>query len=751
MFTFLSPLFLIGLASAAIPLIIHLSRSRRTKKMRFSTTRFFTDQFLRSYRMSRLKELFLLACRMALCAILAMALAQPLVMPKGIGALGAGTRTVVVVLDNSASMGYVEDGQTLFDRAKAAARELVAGLRPGDTASVVLAGRRASGPEVLFAEPTPGLGDVLEALNHAQVACLGTDLPGALARAELIAAASSAPNKEVYLLSDLQDSGWDLSEATAHAPTDCQVAIIRIRPKTVANVAVTAVQHAPARPIAGVPLAIRPHLTVQGEPARPCTIRLFIYNKDGKAEKVGERQMDEVRPGRWPAPRFYHTFATGGWHAGYVEVGDDALALDNRRYFAFNVLEAARILAINGSPARDPARDELFFLKAALTVNAEGQNPLQVETIAPPALDSTNLDAINLIILANVESLTPAAVEKLESFTDRGGSLLVFLGGKVNPAFYNQTLAGPTRPHGGLLPARLRAVEGNSAKTDQFAFVADVAHDHPALAAFSDPQLVNWSSVSFKALWAVDPSEARVLMRASSGVPLLLEKQYGKGRVMLFASSCDRKWTNFPMRPAFLPWLHGIVAYLAQEPLGRQAPAATGDVLRLPTSTAEALPQARIKKPDGTTGFATSTGDAQEPLVFADTEQAGIYQLWVSEKEEKPALVAVNLERYESDLTGLDEVFAEQTAEASGSREEQIAAGFRKLLGRATDDYRVSYVDDPVHLTQHGTLAAGLKLWDYLLAAVLLIALLEPWLANHISQRHYGRPREALHTHWAQQ
>ena len=44
MFTFLSPIFLVGLLSAAIPLLIHLSRSRRTKKIQFSTTRFLTDE-----------------------------------------------------------------------------------------------------------------------------------------------------------------------------------------------------------------------------------------------------------------------------------------------------------------------------------------------------------------------------------------------------------------------------------------------------------------------------------------------------------------------------------------------------------------------------------------------------------------------------------------------------------------------------------------------------------------------------------
>src|SRR3954465_9545889 len=104
-FTFLSPWYLIGLLSALIPLVIHLSRSRRTKVMKFSTTRFFTDQFLRSYRMSRLKELFLLACRVALCAVFATALARPLLLPRGTSFLAGGARSVVLVIDNSASMG----------------------------------------------------------------------------------------------------------------------------------------------------------------------------------------------------------------------------------------------------------------------------------------------------------------------------------------------------------------------------------------------------------------------------------------------------------------------------------------------------------------------------------------------------------------------------------------------------------------------------------------------------------------------
>ena len=105
MFELLNPWYLAGLVAIGIPLLVHLSRSRKTKKMRFSTTRFFTDQFLRSYRMSKLRERWLLACRIALFALFAFALAQPL-MRLGDAAPSASdaARTVVLVLDNSASI-----------------------------------------------------------------------------------------------------------------------------------------------------------------------------------------------------------------------------------------------------------------------------------------------------------------------------------------------------------------------------------------------------------------------------------------------------------------------------------------------------------------------------------------------------------------------------------------------------------------------------------------------------------------------
>jgi hypothetical protein len=736
MLTFLSPLFLVGLLSAAIPLVIHLSRSRRTKKMKFSTTRFFTDQFLRSYRMSRLNELLLLACRMALFGLFATALARPLLLPKGQAFLGGQTRSVVLVIDNSASMGYMEAGRTLLDRARDVAKQLLDGLQPGDSASVVLAGRRAAGPEVLFPEPTPALGDVHQAIDSLKAATLAADLPGALARAEEIVRSSGAQSKEVYLLSDLQKSGWEAPHDEIEPRSDSEVLffLVQVRPKSPENLAITALQYAAARPMVGVPFALRPHLHVQGQGVDSCAVGLYV---DG--QKVGEKRVEKLQSGRWAVPRFYHTFTTGGWHSGYVEVQDETLPADNRRYFAFEVLDSIKVLAVNGAPSQVPRLDELFFLKTALTASAEGKSSIQFDMASPAAFATQDLSGYPLVILANVESLSPRAVEKLEGFVDQGGSLLVFLGDKVNPTFYNQNFSDAARLHEGLLPGRLLEIEGNPANEKALQVVIDVDYGHPALAAFQDPKFASLAGVHLKAFWKIDAGSSAVLMRASSGSPLLCEKPFGKGHVLLFTSTCDRDWTNFPVRPAFLPWVYRLVGYLAQEPLGRQGFYTTGDRIPIPISASNGLSQVLVKKPDGSLSYATPTDAPANSLELADTTQPGVYSLYASGQDQAVQLFAANLEGRESDLTYLDDELADQEDGGShATRDAKIEAGFKQMLGGRSLVYNVA---DPAATADIGqTARRGFRLWDYLLVSVLLIALFEPWFANRISLRHYARP-----------
>ena len=743
MLTFLSPLLLIGLASAAIPLLIHLSRSRRTKKMQFSTTRFFTDQFLRSYRMSRLKELLLLACRMALCALFALALAGPMLRPRTGAVYSAQSRSMVLVLDNSASMGLEEDGETMLERAKNAARDVLDALRPGDLASLVLAGRRARGPEVLFGELTPQLGDVRQALDQVALSSLGTELSSALAAARRIVGKATTQSKEVYVISDLQESGWSVGDEPSAAGADELIFFVRVRPQKVGDLAITAVQYSAARPMVGVPFAIRPHIRNAGDESRASDVKLWI---DGKL--VAERRLDAVAGGRWTVPRLYHAFETGGWHEGYVEIDDGALAADDRRYFAFEVVDAVKVLAVNGAPSQVARLDELFFVRTALRAAAGDTSPIELDVVSPDGVATADLSKYRVLVLANVESLPAAAVERIEAFVDRSGSMLMFLGDRTNQPFFNSSLAGPTRLHGGLSPGKLVAVEGKPLSADVVAHVGQIDLEHPALASFDDPQLANLSSVGFQALWMIEPQQASVLMRADTGSPLLLEKAFGKGRVMLFASTCDRDWTNFPVRPAYLPWLYRLVSYLAQEPIVKQPFYHTGDAVPLAASALEGVGQVLIRTPDKTIKHASPTADADAPLVFDDTDELGVYSIFSPGKEAHAVRFVANLESFESDRrgigdreqgTGNSEQGKGDRAQGTGNSDEQVEASLRELVGAEN----VTYVADPARIGEVSLAARrGVKLWDLFLVIALVVALVEPWLANRISLRHYGRPRE---------
>jgi hypothetical protein len=467
-------------------------------------------------------------------------------------------------------------------------------------------------------------------------------------------------------------------------------------------------------------------------------VRLYV---DG--EKVGEQWPERLPNGRWAVPRFYHTFTTGGPHSGYVEIDDPALPQDNRRYFALEVLETVKILAVNGAPSQVPRLDELFFLRLALTASPEGQkSPIDVDVTGTAGLAGADLGKYPLVVLANVESLPAAAVEKLEDFVANGGSLLVFLGDKANAAFYNEALAGANRRYGGLLPGKLVAIEGNPADGKDVAFIGGANFDHPALAAFQDARgaALIGPTVTFKAMWKAEIPAPNLLMKASNGLPLLAEKAFGKGRAMLFTSTCDRDWTNFPIRPVFLPWTHRLVAYLAQQAGGRQAFHNTGDLVRLSPPSPDANAPVLVKKPNGAVATASPSGDDPSTFLFNETAQPGVYSVLTPDQKGNAALFAINLDSYESDLTYLDDVLANRPdAPADGTRAEKVEAGLKALMNRPL----VTFIEDPSKVGEATAARHDRPLWDYFLVVVLAIGLFEPWLANRISARLYGKPRAA--------
>ena len=123
---FLAPLFFLGLATLAVPVIIHMIQRERKEVLEFPSLLFVRKIPFHSFRRQRIRHWFLLLLRCAAIALLVAAFARPFFRAPALAAVTSGAREVVVLLDRSYSMGYGDR----WDRAKAAATDVIDSLAP---------------------------------------------------------------------------------------------------------------------------------------------------------------------------------------------------------------------------------------------------------------------------------------------------------------------------------------------------------------------------------------------------------------------------------------------------------------------------------------------------------------------------------------------------------------------------------------------------------------------------------------------
>src|SRR2546427_10073008 len=123
--SFLSPFVLLGLGALAIPVLVHLIQRERKRVVEFPSLMFVRRIPYQSVRRRRIRHWALLMLRAAAVALIVLAFARPFFRRDGsaIAATG-GAREVVLLLDQSARMGYGDHWQKARDAAHAGVRGL---------------------------------------------------------------------------------------------------------------------------------------------------------------------------------------------------------------------------------------------------------------------------------------------------------------------------------------------------------------------------------------------------------------------------------------------------------------------------------------------------------------------------------------------------------------------------------------------------------------------------------------------------
>ncbi|MBN1449345.1 MAG: BatA domain-containing protein [Bacteroidetes bacterium] len=701
---FLNPLYLIALAAAAIPIILHLLNLRKTRVIEFSTLSFLKELQKSRIRKLKLKQWLLLALRTLIIVFVVLAFTRP-ALRSGLGFLPGTTAktSVVIVLDNSFSMLVSDEHGQLLKQARQKAAELVDLMEAGDEAALVLTTEAEKGHDF-----TAALNALRGEIEDVEPSFAHGDYRQALTAAGALLAQSDNFNKEVYILTDRQRSQYVLDDGTQQPLFDAgvRVFVLPVGDGDAGNTAV--VEAAPQNAIyeRGKPVEVRAALRNLSEtPMRGSIVSVFLGG-----ERVAQQTVD-VEAGGFEQVDFTVIPKQTGWIDGFVELEDDRLPEDNRRYFGFFIPEQLDVL-LGPAGGRDARLISLALNPAA--DDPETPQSFRIDALDRGALLSANLSRYQVAVLFGAKGLSDAFIQRLASWVRDGGRVLLFPDADGDVAAWSNTLL----PQLGI-PAPA-GTTGSPTGGSSFVSFGEVDFDHPLFAnVFMESGMQEKPEIESPRLYYSvrlrGDERARQVISTRAGDGFLLDARVGEGRALVFAVSPDLAWSDFPFKGVFVPLMNRGLFYLAARDDNALAMTvgATAEITVPKTVPGEGLFE--LRGPEGAVQRIVPK-TLPSGLVFPVESPSvpGVYTL--ASGDQVLRSIAVNTDPVESDLARADAELREQ---------------FFSRLGITN----ITELGTDVNVRQAvAEVRFGVELWKYMLLLALLCALLEMLVARDVKQ-----------------
>lgn len=688
---FLAPAFLAGLAAIAVPVIIHLIHRERKVVVVFPSLMFLQRIPYRSVRRQKIRHLLLLLLRCLALALLVAAFARPFFERRHTPIGTAGAREVVILLDRSASMGYADR----WTKAKDAAKKAVSGLGATDRATLILFAADAS----VASDPMATPDRIVAAINAAKLSAEATRFAPALKLASQIVTASPLPRREVVMISDYQKLGWANHNEIVF-PQGTVVTPVDLGGSAAPDVGVAQVTTDRDSTGERDRVTVAARLTNTARTSRVVAATLAIGGRDVQTQRVtvpssGAQQV-----------AFSPIAVPSGATKGLVRITPDSLTQNDVMAFTIAPDEAVPVLVVE--PASPRANQSLFLMRA-LSI---GDRPrFRVDEKAANALTPRDFDGRALVILDEVPPPGGAIGARLRALLDGGGGIIVLPGSERAETWPADWRA--------VLPATVGPVVDRTA--DAGGTLSSIDYAHPVFELFNAPRSGDFSTARFYRYRTLTPqATSAVVARFDDGSPAMVERSVGTGKLVMWASTLDAYWTNLPLQPVFLPFVHQLGRHV-----GRYAdPRAwftAGDVLDLsrhgeltaPFTGGRAADTAGVlvlEAPSGARERVTATGAGH----LVTLREQGFYELrGPNTPVGSGRPIAVNVDRAESDLSHLD---PQDIVVAVTSAPGQHLAGSDLNTQTPQDQERRQ------------------KMWWYLLLAALLLMAIETTLSNRLSR-----------------
>lgn len=703
----LAPLYLAGLAALSLPLILHLVRRTPKGRKEFSSLMFLSPSPPRLTRRSRLDQILLLLLRLAALALLAFAFTRPFLRKEAtLSFNNLPSRRVAILLDTSASMRRAD----LWNQAIVQVEKELADLGPQDEVALFTFGDRLQ-TLVAFDRNLPSKGDgkrsvvsategtslpkvdlVRQQLKTLRPTWSASDLGAAVVgvAAELDAAGDvqqSVAEPQLIVVSDFQKGARTEALQAYEWPKKIRLIAREVRPKQTTNAYA--------------------HLLTSESEEDAAELRVRVVNSEGSSgDQFFVHWADEKTKGQSSETAVY--CPPGQSRVIKLPRPADKLLADrlvlrgddhefDNVHFVVPPRKQQVQLVYAGSDAADDAQGMQYYLRLAT-----GGDPLrEVEFKLLEGDDSAVLRATPPPKLAIVTRATsPALVAELKSFAERGGTVVLAPQDQAAAAAIPALLDDVE-----LLPA---LAENEEASEDKFLLLGEIDFTHPLFAPFAGPRYSDFTMIHFwrqRGLKMKPDATTHVVAKFDNTAPAIVERSFGQGRVLAFASGWNPDDSQLAVASKFVPLVGGILDRACG--LTEQLGSVTIDQ---PVPLAAATRSAPVvSKPDG-----KDVRLAADASAFRETDQPGVYRANFAAEE---ARFAVNLAASESN-----------TAPLEMQQLEQLGVRLSATLTRAE---RLSQMRQK----RDTELERSQNLWRWLIVGTLGVLVFETWWAGRAARQ----------------
>jgi len=709
--TLLSPWWLIALSAGSVPILIHLLNRFRHRTVDWAAMIFLYRAMSKQRRRLEIETLILLVVRTLAVLALALAMTRPLATGRAAALAGSAQKRLAVLIDVSASMSAPGAKQsTLFENALSRAREVIARtsnigqldiITFADRPKIVYRGsasRFSADSSSIFKQIKPGFGEGSPA--------------NAIDAALDLAMESPEASYTIIMVTDAQRTNWartsknrwgEITGKALDIENTPALVVLKLTPSVNSNLTVTNA-HIPGWSLISSE-SVEVIVEVANKGKEPVKTDLSIF--EGEENPIAPEVL-ELDGGRSTQVAF--SLSRDMIKTGRIrcELGEDEFPADNTRHLVFNINTRPKILVVNGEPSNEPSDDEVFRLRTLLSpASAKAEAAHGSDTIGSAELKDAPLGEYAVVILANVPPISAANAKKLRAITENGASVFFFLGDKIDLSKYNAVLGAKGA---GLLPMVLKKVRLNDAVAIRIPETAGqfftrfnrfgIAPTGVRVASFIE---IDRESLEKGATVLAEFTDA-----ASSAA--IIQKRIGEGWVYWVTTTVDNEWGNLLLDPAGAVLIHELICEAASSRHGATS-GAVGRPIRFDWPLENADGNFVLSDPKGIkTQLQLKPVSRRFRGTIKNTALPGFYTLTSGKSTRN---YAANVSPSESDFTTLRKLDIEKT--------------FPCLTVKVTDETNTARAA----LVAEGEYGA---LWPLLLAAALILFVIELALAQHFSR-----------------